>query len=52
MSIRFDAVFRLLFVLATIGLSLVITVGLALLLTVPLAVIFRLLVPTHQEAAA
>jgi cytochrome bd-type quinol oxidase subunit 1 len=44
---RFTTVFRCLFVLTTIGLSLMVTIGLALLVTVPLAVIIRLLVPVR-----
>jgi hypothetical protein len=42
---RIPAVFRTLFVLATIGLSLVVTIGCSLVVTVGLAVIIRLLAP-------
>jgi cytochrome bd-type quinol oxidase subunit 1 len=44
---KITTLFRCVFVLATIGLSLVVAIGLALLVTVPLAVIFRLLVPAR-----
>jgi hypothetical protein len=42
---RIPAVFRTFFVLATIGLSLVVTIGWSLMVTVGLAVIVRLLAP-------
>jgi hypothetical protein len=42
----------LLFVLVTIGLSLVVTIGLAFLVTVPLAVAYRLLAYARQAPSA